>query len=592
VVTGTQPAQPTLACWQSATFNNTTCQWVVTGTQPPAPTGLACYQTATFNNTTCQWVVTGTQPPAPTGLACYQTATFNNTTCQWVVTGTPVITTQTEVACESYTWSVNDVTYTASTDVSVDIDCHTYILHLTINTPTTWYLDFDGDGSGDAGNSTLACSKPAGYVSNDDDCDDNSAELHPVAWYRDTDGDGFGNAATSVMSCNQPDGYVSDNTDCNDSNINVHPGATEVCGNGIDDNCNGTVDEGCNTIVRCTYTQGYYGNKNGNSCDGVTAFSSPANLIKYLLGVTTTPVALNPIVVGSGTRTVTVPASAAGATDLNSVMPGGSTPIALTFNGNVNVATTGQFKTSYLTSQGRINNILLSQTITLALNVRMNSNALASFPIRTGWLTTQKRNGCGSGATSVSCTSDAGAIRSLQMPSSVANYLTNFGANAATVTDLLNLANAVLGKTLTPGTAGANGNIVPSFGDVNNAADVINNAFDQCRMVVGTGYFTTQQSCFFVKGAAADLPVAVLSAEVKVYPNPSPGRFTIMLDNARAGKTNIVITDVSGRLIYNHEVNAVAGKQPVNINLKQPQGVYFIKIMDKDGMKTTKVVID
>jgi hypothetical protein len=82
-----------LACYETATFNNTTCQWDVTGTQPNQPT-LDCYETATFNNTTCQWDVTGTQPNQPT-LDCYETATFNNTTCQWDVSGAqPSITVQ------------------------------------------------------------------------------------------------------------------------------------------------------------------------------------------------------------------------------------------------------------------------------------------------------------------------------------------------------------------------------------------------------------------------------------------------------------------------------------------------------------------
>ena len=115
-VTGSMPTQPNLACYESATFNNTTCQWDVTGSMPTQPT-LACYESATFNTTTCEWDVTGTIPTQPT-LACYETATFNNTTCQWDVTGS--MPTQPTLACyESATFNTStcewDVTGTIPT---------------------------------------------------------------------------------------------------------------------------------------------------------------------------------------------------------------------------------------------------------------------------------------------------------------------------------------------------------------------------------------------------------------------------------------------------------------------------------------------
>ncbi len=53
----------------------------------------------------------------------------------------------------------------------------------------------------------------------------------------DADGDGWVEAENECV----PGG------DCNDNDATVHPGAEEVCGNGVDDNCDGNVDEGCIT---------------------------------------------------------------------------------------------------------------------------------------------------------------------------------------------------------------------------------------------------------------------------------------------------------------------------------------------------------
>lgn len=52
----------------------------------------------------------------------------------------------------------------------------------------------------------------------------------------DADGDGYNK---SNPCCN------STQADCNDENASINPGAAEICGNNIDDNCNGQIDENC-----------------------------------------------------------------------------------------------------------------------------------------------------------------------------------------------------------------------------------------------------------------------------------------------------------------------------------------------------------
>ncbi|CEG13985.1 hypothetical protein MSIBF_A840002 [groundwater metagenome] len=91
----------------------------------------------------------------------------------------------------------------------------------------------------------------------------------PKIYYRDFDSDGYGNLTDNLTICNitPPAGYVTNNTDCDDNNPSINLGATEIC-NGIDDNCNNQTDEN-NVCAELCY--GHNGNgscviKSGENC--------------------------------------------------------------------------------------------------------------------------------------------------------------------------------------------------------------------------------------------------------------------------------------------------------------------------------------
>lgn len=79
----------------------------------------------------------------------------------------------------------------------------------------------------------------------DDNCNGQIDEnLSLSTYYLDADGDGYGNASLFVLACTIPSGYAYNALDCNDGVVGVNPGAIEIC-NGLDDNCNTAIDEVC-----------------------------------------------------------------------------------------------------------------------------------------------------------------------------------------------------------------------------------------------------------------------------------------------------------------------------------------------------------
>ncbi|MDP2311761.1 MAG: MopE-related protein [Pseudomonadota bacterium] len=125
-----------------------------------------------------------------------------------------------------------------------------------------YYADTDGDTFGDASVRIDACVATAGWVLDATDCDDLRADVFPgnpetcderdndcdvevdegveTPFYRDSDGDGYGLDTDISWACSEPSGYVAPNGDCDDTTTATSPAETEVCLDGLDNDCDGT----------------------------------------------------------------------------------------------------------------------------------------------------------------------------------------------------------------------------------------------------------------------------------------------------------------------------------------------------------------
>jgi hypothetical protein len=321
----------------------------------------------------------------------------------------------------------------------------------------------------------------------------------------------------------------------------------------------------------CTYTQGKYGNKSP-ACDGdgngdgtPITYASVVDMIKAMLGVDGVA---NPLHIGGDgitTPRVTIPATATAAALLNKSMPGGGTARELIGNCTVdNVPSlsacwtpgTNQL-TTYITKQGRINNVFLSQTIALGLNMRV-SEGLGGFALQAGTFATAKADG-GCGSTTPlerSCyLNELGQLVVVNeyvyktISQSVIDALTDKGY-PLTVAGLYQLANDGLANA--DGVIGTEGGA--ALADISGAAAAINEGFDECRISmgweVGPCEIPSTRINLIGSGIINSSELSIQSVEnlrVSAYPNPFAEKVNFTIVSPVSGKASLEVYNMFGQ---------------------------------------------
>lgn len=272
----------------------------------------------------------------------------------------------------------------------------------------------------------------------------------------------------------------------------------------------------------CSFTQGFWGNA-GGSFNGQTT-------TQILQGI----LANGPLVVGVvGHRSISI--SLANLDCVFTLLPGGGNAAALPANtGDINVQEPNcAIAPIPAYGDGRIQNILLAQTMTLALNVRYDVN-LRNLPLE---------DAC------------------ISFPAVILNSLP---ANP-TVLDLLNHANRVLAGLA---------NTTPST--VSAAVATVNEFFDECHQICTDMARPGEQGPEAMPGS--DEARAFAEDGLHLYPNPTSGELMVSLKQYQGLPARLIVYSMLGGLVHEQEFSELPA-EAVRLELSGlSSGLYFLKV--------------
>jgi hypothetical protein len=83
------------------------------------------------------------------------------------------------------------------------------------------------------------------------------------------------------------------------------------------------------------------------------------------------------------------------------------------------------------------------------------------------------------------------------------------------------------------------------------------------------------------------------SLDLKVYPNPTSGRFTVNFNAVEAGDVGIEVVDITGRVVFNNSFEATAGSNEIPVDLSgNTSGIYLVKFRQGSVTATAKITLN
>ncbi|KAA9325004.1 SBBP repeat-containing protein [Adhaeribacter soli] len=106
------------------------------------------------------------------------------------------------------------------------------------------------------------------------------------------------------------------------------------------------------------------------------------------------------------------------------------------------------------------------------------------------------------------------------------------------------------------------------------------------------GGSTANRFVLHVGARISGVAEAAKGMEVKLYPNPSNGKFQLQLSGLKAASADMIITDLAGKVVMQKQVKASNDSILENIELKAAKGIYLLQIKADQQVITWKMVIE